>query len=69
VDKQLLNIREFAEVVGIGETLAKRLIHDGTVLSVHIGDRRLVPAKAVETYVQRLIDDAEAGRDGAGSND
>lgn len=65
MDKQLLSIKEFAEAVSIGESLAKKLIREGTVLSVHIGDRRLVPASAVQEYVDSLIAEAEAEREAA----
>lgn len=58
MEKQLLNIREFCEVTGIGETMAKRLIREHAIVSVKVGDRRLVPAESVKAFVDRLIEDA-----------
>ncbi len=61
MEKQLLNIREFCEATGLGETTAKRLLREKAVLSVKVGDRRLIPAQAVRAYVDRLVSEAECG--------
>ena len=55
MEKQLLSVLEFAHVIGVGETAAKKLIREKTVLSVKVGDRRLIPTQAVQEYVDRLI--------------
>lgn len=60
VEKQLLSVGEFADAIGVGETTAKRLLQEGRVLSVRVGDRRLVPATAVNDYVARLVAEAQA---------
>jgi excisionase family DNA binding protein len=59
MDQQLLSIRDFCQVTGIGETMAKKLVRENRVLSVKIGDRRLIPAKAVAAYVEQLISESE----------
>jgi excisionase family DNA binding protein len=58
MEKQLLSIPEFCETVGLGETMAKRLIREGQVLTVKVGDRRLVPVTAVRDFVTRLVTEA-----------
>lgn len=63
MEKQLLSIPEFCEVTGLGETLAKKLIREQRILSVKVGDRRLIPAQAVRDYVQGLIAEASAERE------
>jgi hypothetical protein len=65
MDKQLLSISEFAQAVGIGQTLAKKLVRGGEVISVLIGHRRLIPVREVEVYVQSLISEAKAEREAA----
>jgi excisionase family DNA binding protein len=59
MDKQLLSLREFCEVTGVGETTAKKLLRERVVLSVKVGDRRLIPAQAVKDYVERLVGEAQ----------
>jgi excisionase family DNA binding protein len=63
MEKQLLSIPEFCEVTGIGETLTKRLIRERRILSVRVGDRRLIPAQAVREYVGQLMAEAAADRE------
>lgn len=55
MDRQLLSIREFADVIGVGESLAKKLVREQRIVSVTIGDRRLIPASAVMAYVDELV--------------
>ena len=62
MEKALLSIPEFCHVTGVRETKAKELLRNGVVLSVRIGDRRLIPVDAVRTYVARLISEASAER-------
>lgn len=62
MDKTLLSMDEFAAMIGVGEWTAKKLIREGAVLSVKIGDRRLVPVSAVKAYVDRLVAEAQGER-------
>lgn len=47
-------IPEAADRLGVGRTTIYRLITDGTLKTVTIGNRRLVPAAELEAYVERL---------------
>lgn len=49
--KLLCSLREVCEALAIGESTAKVLIRTGALESITIGDRRLVPIEAIETYV------------------
>jgi len=60
--KELLSVAEFAEAISVSERNAKKLIAAGTVLSVKIGDRRLVPATAMRAYVEQLVAEAQDKR-------
>lgn len=60
--KELLSVGEFAETISVSERNAKKLIAAGTVLSVKIGDRRLIPAAAVRAYVDQLVAEAKGER-------
>ncbi len=63
MEKLLLSLPEFCEAVGVGPTLGKELVRTGAVVSVKIGDRRLIPAEAARDYVQRLVAEATGGRE------
>lgn len=63
MEQLLLSVNEFAAAVGIGEFLAKKLIRENQVVSVKIGDRRLVPAGEARAFVDRLIAEATAQRE------
>lgn len=65
MDKLLLSVPEFCQVTGIGPTLGKRLVREGAVISVKIGDRRLIPATAARDYVDQLVANAQGERVGA----
>jgi excisionase family DNA binding protein len=62
MDKLLLSLTEFCQVTGIGPTLGKKLVREGAVESVKIGDRRLIPASAATEYVERLRAEAREER-------
>jgi excisionase family DNA binding protein len=51
----LLTVDEAAEQLGIGRTLAWRLVSNGELESVQIGRLRRVPAPAVTDYATQLI--------------
>jgi excisionase family DNA binding protein len=50
----LLTVEEAAEQLGIGRTLAYKLVKHGEIESVRIGRLRRVPADAVHEYARRL---------------
>ena len=56
--KLLLSVPETASALGIGTTTVKKLIRDGQLGSVKIGDRRLVPAEAAQAFAASLIETA-----------
>lgn len=51
----LLTVDEAAEQLGIGRTLAWRLVSNGELESVQIGRLRRVPATAITDYAAQLI--------------
>jgi excisionase family DNA binding protein len=53
-DRLLLPVSEAGAVLGVGRTMAWRLVQSGELASVRIGKRRLVPRAELEAYVQRL---------------
>jgi excisionase family DNA binding protein len=54
VEPLLLPISDAAATLGIGQTKLWELIADGTLPTVNIGRRRLVPHAALEKYVRDL---------------
>jgi excisionase family DNA binding protein len=62
MDKALLSLPEFGQLTGLGQTTVKRLVREGTVVSVKVGDRRLIPATAVRQFVDRLVAEAATDR-------
>jgi excisionase family DNA binding protein len=52
--KLLLTVEEAAETLTIGRTTMFALIKDGSVRSVRIGARRLVPFASLESFVAEL---------------
>jgi excisionase family DNA binding protein len=54
MDKLLLSAEEAAEVLGIGRAMVYDLIRLHLVQSVKIGRRRLIPARALVEYVERI---------------
>jgi excisionase family DNA binding protein len=50
----LLTVEEAAEQLGIGRTLAYKLVKHGEIESVRIGRLRRIPADAVHEYARRL---------------
>ncbi len=55
--RMAFRITEVGETLGIGRTLAYRLVLRGELPSIKIGRSRRVPAAAVEAYVARLIEE------------
>lgn len=58
IERVLFTINDVSDALGIGRTLAWRLVRGGALPSVRIGKRRLVPAAAVKDYVARLAREA-----------
>ncbi len=54
----LLTAGETAKVLRISERLVWRLIAEGSIASVRIGRRRLVPREAIETFVTERMQGA-----------
>jgi excisionase family DNA binding protein len=54
IQRRLYPIDEAAVLLGIGKSNIEGLIRDGVVETVTIGRRRLVPAEAIDDYVERL---------------
>lgn len=52
--KLLYAIPEAAEQLSVSARVLERLISDGKVETIKIGRRRLVPAEALEDYVERV---------------
>ncbi|HJE60337.1 MAG TPA: helix-turn-helix domain-containing protein [Nocardiopsis listeri] len=55
--KVAYSIQETARALSLGTTTVKKLIATGQLPSVRVGRRRLVPRSALETYINRLLDD------------
>ena len=53
-----VSVEEAAMLLGIGRTVAYRLVQSGDLRSVKIGRRRLVVRISIEEYVTRLEDTA-----------
>jgi len=62
VDRLLLSITDFCDLTAIGQTMAKKLIRQGRIRTVRIGDRRLIPAQAARDFVAQLEAEAAAQR-------
>lgn len=59
MDKLLLRVEEAAKALGLGRAKTYELLMSGALESCTIGRRRLVSARALRVYVERL----EAGGD------
>lgn len=60
----LKSVPEAGLVLGIRDSLVRKLIREGTLLSVKVGDRRLIPTSAIRAYIARLVAEAEQERVG-----
>lgn len=50
MEKTKINVAEFAEMYGISQDLAYRLIREGTVPAVKIGSRIILDVKRLEEW-------------------
>jgi len=60
VTKTLLSIPDFLATTGLGRTKAYALIADGELETVRVGRRRLIPAQALDAWIERLRGGAAA---------
>lgn len=54
VSRAAYSVEEAAQALGIGRTYAFQLIKDGSLETVRLGRRRLVPVSAVEGLLARM---------------
>lgn len=52
--REFYSVPEVVERLGVGRTMVYRLLSNGEIGSVRIGNRRLVPATAYDAFVARL---------------
>ncbi len=57
LDRKLVSVEEAARTLSIGRSLLFEMLSAGTIRSVKVGRRRLVPVSALEEYVKRLTED------------
>jgi excisionase family DNA binding protein len=57
----LLTVDEAADRLGLGKTKVYELLRRGELASVHVGAARRIPARALEEYVERLIEEQGEG--------
>ena len=55
--KVAYSVQETARALSLGTMTVKKLIATGQLPSVRVDRRRLVPRSALETYINRLLDD------------
>lgn len=56
-DKRALQINEFCAAYGLGRTKVYELINDGTLRSVVVGGRRLIPRDAADALLSPPAND------------
>lgn len=54
LERLLYSIPDAADQLSVSARVLERLVADGEVSTVKIGRRRLVPAEALEDYVERV---------------
>ena len=60
VSKVLLSVPDFMAATGVGRTKVYELIGSGELETVTVGRRRMVPAQALEDWVNRLCEKSRA---------
>lgn len=53
--KRLVSVPEAADLLSIGKSAAWELVKSGDLASVKIGQRRLVPVAAIDSYIEALL--------------
>ena len=61
VEKRLLNVKEVAQAMDLSERTVGKLIRQGLLKSVLVGDRRLVSTRALDEFVASLEADSTSG--------
>jgi excisionase family DNA binding protein len=54
VEKRLLNVKEVAQAMDLSERTVGKLIRQGVLKSVLVGDRRLVSTRALDEFIANL---------------
>jgi excisionase family DNA binding protein len=54
VEKRLLNVKEVAQAMDLSERTVGKLIRQGLLKSVLVGDRRLVSTHALDEFIAHL---------------
>lgn len=52
--RRCFGLREVARQLGISYETMKRVVRSGQIASIKLGDRRLIPAEALDEYIERL---------------
>jgi excisionase family DNA binding protein len=58
MDRRLYRVEEVARIMQIGRSKVFDLMRSGELASVKIGGSRRVPAQAIDSYLDRLLDEA-----------
>jgi excisionase family DNA binding protein len=58
-ESQLLTVSEACAALRISRWQLYRLMHERQLGSIHIGRRRLIPAKAIQALIERLAAEAD----------
>ncbi len=54
-EKKLYSIDEVPEATAIGRTKLFQLLANGSVASVRVGSRRLIPVSALDSWIEELL--------------
>lgn len=55
----LLKVEETAALLNVSRTRVYSLLRDGSLKSVKVGGRRLVPREAIEAFINELLESVE----------
>ena len=61
MEAKLVSVEEAARTLSIGRSLLFEMLSAGTIRSVKVGRRRLVPVSALDEYVRELTQDEVEG--------
>lgn len=53
MEKVLLDVESAAEALSLGRTVIYRLLGDGSLRSIKVGKRRLIPVDALAEFVSK----------------
>jgi len=60
IERQLLKVREFADVANISRALAYKLVATGEVQAIKVGADWRVPVTEIEAWISRKLAETEA---------